>query len=178
MWTEWASLSLNKQRGKEGPPLLALSVFVDHAVGFSIPAVNLPLLWSGEERKVQEEWVESQLHAPQSQTLGKYSGQTFLEEWGNRGPRGLCIPTLTHHKRCTRLRLAPHAGHTLVTTRSVPHPKPHRTQLSFQPQMPSAVTGTAGAESLRKCLRHTAAQTINDIDRFDFEGASVPLKED
>lgn len=29
-----------------------------------------------------------------------------------------------------------------------------------------------------KCLLHTAAQAINDIDWFDFEGASVPLKED
>lgn len=54
MWTEWASLSLNKQGRREDlPPLLALSVFVDHTVGFSIPAVNLPLLWSwwgGEEK--------------------------------------------------------------------------------------------------------------------------------
>lgn len=52
VWTEWASLSLNKQRRKEDLPLLlALCVFVDCTVGFSIPAVNLPLLWSGKKDK-------------------------------------------------------------------------------------------------------------------------------
>lgn len=61
MWTEWASLSLNKQRREEDlPPLLALSVFVDRTVGFSIQLPIFPCcaLGQGREgsagRKVQE----------------------------------------------------------------------------------------------------------------------------
>lgn len=66
MWTEWASLSLNKQRRKENlPPRLALSVFVDHTVGFSIQLSIFPCcgFGGGGREKVQkpggETWLRS-----------------------------------------------------------------------------------------------------------------------
>lgn len=104
VWTEWASLSLNKQKRKEDlPPLLALCVFVDHTMGFSIPAVNLPLLWSGKKDKFRS----------RSRSWGVSAESTPCSR---QRPRGFCTPTVTHRKMHPNFIRLPIAGHGLVLT--------------------------------------------------------------
>lgn len=52
MWTERASLSLNKQMRKEALPNPSRDLYLcDHTMGFSIPAINLPLFVLQEKKE-------------------------------------------------------------------------------------------------------------------------------